>query len=113
MALNNVKLILGIDVSNTDNDDLLRLLEENAGKAIGFYLQLEAYVSVPEELEFIQEELTVARYNKLSHEGISQESLASRSVTFSMDDLSKYAELLDNWSMMNTRLSRGNRLVML
>ena len=113
MALENVKLILGLPDTDSSQDDLLTLLHDNAGKVILLYLQTDQLLDVPLELEFIQEELAVSRYNKLSHEGISQESQSSRSITFTMDDLRRYAGLLDNWSRLNSSMSQGNRLVML
>lgn len=74
--LSRIKVILGIE----DNlqDEVLDILMSNVRSHLKGLLGKE----VPEHLEFIVEEITVRRFNRLGTEGMKTESVEGHSVTF-------------------------------
>ncbi len=77
-------------------------------------LSLEAFEEVPSELEWIVDELTITRYNRLGSEGINSESVEGHSVTFdTRNELGEYeSELLSFLDDENTG-RRAGRIVIL
>ena len=108
--VSNLKLMLGIETADTSQDNLLQLLKTNAQNFIRLYLRSVEFAS---DLDFISDEMTIKRYNKISSEGYTNESISSRNVTFQMSDIEEYKMYLDNWLSMNTLEGQGNRLRML
>ena len=90
MDLERIKIILGIDDDDT-KDALLTILLENAMNALCVYLGVD---TLPSNLEYIAQELTVSRYNKIGAEGISTEKIGELSTTYSVNDLGRYKDIL-------------------
>ena len=78
MSLENVKTLLGVDddrvtvIYNQINNRLLNRLSES----------IPDLIEIPEELEYIVDEVTIIRFNRLGSEGISSESLDGHSSTY-------------------------------
>lgn len=106
-----VKVLLGLELTDDKLDTLLQLLKQNAQTLIKLDLRVTTF---PNDLDFIADELTVKRYNKISSEGFTNETVSSRNVTFESNMLNEYRVYLDNWLAMNPDSGSGsNRLVML
>lgn len=103
MNLNKVKMILGMDTNTEDpvKDALLNVLLNNAESTIRVYLALKNEDPFPESLEFVVQELTVARYRKIGAEGISTEKIDEISTTYSVNDLSRYKDVLNMYKDNN------------
>lgn len=103
--LDRIKIILKLDIKDNSKDDLLMILMNNAVSTVRIYLGVD---ELPEEMEFVAEELTVARYRKIGSEGISTEKVEELSTTFSIDDLNRYKGILnvykDNHSLGGKKL---------
>lgn len=91
MDLERIKIILGIDDDDT-KDALLTILLENAINTLCVYLGVD---TLPNSLNYIAQELTVSRYNKIGAEGISTEKIGEISTTYSVNDLNRYKDILN------------------
>ena len=102
MDLDKIKMILGIDseVEDPNRDALLDVLLNNAKITICVYLGKKTN-DFPESLSFVAQELTVARYRKIGAEGISTEKIDEISTTYSVNDLSRYKDVLNMYKDSN------------
>ena len=98
MDLERIKVILGLDLEDTSEDTLLTILLENAISTICVYLNVGTF---PASLEFIAQELAVARYRKIGAEGISTEKIDDISTTYSVNDLNRYKDVLETYKNNN------------
>ena len=98
MDLERIKTILGLSVDDKSKDALLTDLSENAMNTIIVYLGVKDF---PAQLNFIAEELTIARYRKIGAEGISTEKIDEISTTYSVNDLSRYKDILKSYKDNN------------
>lgn len=89
--LENIKTVLNIE--SADDDALLEILMANAMNTIMVYLGVDVD-KFPAQLNFIAEELTIARYRKIGAEGISTEKIDEISTTYSINDLNRYKDVL-------------------
>lgn len=89
--LENIKTVLNIE--SADDDALLEILMANAMNTIIVYLGVNVD-EFPAQLNFIAEELTIARYRKIGAEGISTEKIDEISTTYSINDLNRYKDVL-------------------
>lgn len=94
--LERVKTILKLQ--DDSNDDLLTILIENAISTICIYLNVNSF---PANLACVAEELAVARYRKIGAEGISTEKIDELSTTYSVNDLSRYKDILNTYKDNN------------
>lgn len=94
--LDRVKTILKLQ--DDSNDALLIILIENAISTTCIYLNVSTF---PAQLSFIAEELAVARYRKIGAEGISTEKIDELSTTYSVNDLSRYKDILNTYKDNN------------
>lgn len=97
MTLDNVKLVLSI--TNDKQDELLTILLTNAINTVCLYVDCE---QIPKQLEFVAEQMTVARYRKLGSEGISSEAVDVLKTTFQTDDLRPYKDVLNKYIKNHT-----------
>lgn len=74
--LSRIKTMLGI--GDDLQDDLLGVLVSNVSSHLSSLLGKE----IPEHLEFIVEEITVRRFNRIGTEGMQSESVEGHSITF-------------------------------
>lgn len=100
MDLERIKVILGLSVDDESKDTLLTDLLENAINTIIVYLGVNVD-EFPAQLNFIAEELTIARYRKIGAEGISTEKIDEISTTYSINDLNRYKDVLNMYKDNN------------
>lgn len=74
--LKRIKTIL--DIEDDKQDDVLDILISNVSN----HLKAKLGKDVPESLEFIVEEITVRRFNRIGTEGMQSESVEGHSITF-------------------------------
>ena len=77
-TLENVKMLLSID--DDKQDELLKIIINNTEKRLISLLPLETE-GIPERLEYIVEEVSVKRFNRVGAEGMTQESIGDPSNT--------------------------------
>lgn len=90
MDLNNVKILL--EINDSSQDSILTVLLTHSIQLINLYLNT---TEIPRELEFIAEQITIKKYNRLGSEGVITEKLDVISNTYSLDDLAEYKGVLD------------------
>ncbi|GGJ85991.1 hypothetical protein GCM10007063_05590 [Lentibacillus kapialis] len=99
-TLENVKTVLGID--DQLQDDVINLLIQNVESRLKVWLKQHADMTeIPDELQFIVEEMTVARFQRLGSEGMSSESVEGHSVSFTEDDFAPYLSILETYIPKN------------
>ncbi len=87
MSLENIEILLGIE-----NDERLEKLYERFAALLLTRLQRsDAEIAlIPLELEYIVEELTIERFNRIGSEGMKSESIDGYSASYDESSLAKY-----------------------
>ncbi|MDW3787309.1 MULTISPECIES: phage head-tail connector protein [Staphylococcus] len=88
-ALENVKESLSIQ--DTKQDKILNRIIERTESRLSVLLPIGVN-SVPSELNYIVEEVSIKRYNRIGAEGMTSESVDGRSNTFQANDFDEYME---------------------
>ena len=94
--LNEVQISLG--QSSLDKSELLLSLISRSSKQVLNYLKAK---ELPEELEYVVVELTIARYNRIGSEGLNSENSDGVSFSYNNDLLKAYKYDLDRWIKEN------------
>ena len=97
--LDRIKLMLGIN--DNDRDALLTEIVRLSAMPLLLYIKQD---NIPGELEWIVVELSVARFNKIGAEGLSQEQSDNIRNTYETNVLDKYISYLDKWVEANTEV---------
>lgn len=106
MTLDNIKVLLSLSDDNSQ-DGLLTVLLNNACNTICLYLDVP---TVPDELVFIAEQMTVIKYRRVGAEGIDTEKIDVLSTKYITEDLKPFMSLLDRYKDNNLG---GKRLRMI
>lgn len=85
--LDNLKVLLGLDKSDTTLDEKLGLLLTSAEGRLKLLIGAEV---VPSQLAYIVTEVAVIRFNKIGSEGLATHTVAGEHMTFVADDFSGY-----------------------
>lgn len=103
MMLEKIKTLLGID--DDLQNDVLNIIIENVTSHLKALLGKE----VPQELNFIIEEITVRRFNRLGAEGMRSESVEGHSITFYdlKDEFVPYEEIIAAHKDPPEKVGRG------
>lgn len=104
-VLKNVKLLLGIKESETESDELLNLIIETVESQLKIILDEE---DVPEELQFIIQEVSVVRFNRIGSEGMDSEAVEGHSVSYAKDDYLPYAQILSKYIQKEDGWKKGS-----
>ena len=101
--LDRIKIVLGI--KDDKQDELIEILVSNVKGHLESLLGKE----VPSELEFIVEEITIRRFNRIGTEGMKSESVEGHSVTFYdlKDEFEPYMSIIDEHRDDDTATGRG------
>ena len=91
-ALENVKESLSIQ--DTKQDKILNRIIERTESRLSVLLPIGVN-SVPSELNYIVEEVSIKRYNRIGAEGMTSESVDGRSNTFQSNDFDEYMDVID------------------
>lgn len=102
MNISNIKLKLGLQADNSQ-DELLAVLLSDAVNYMSVYIDS---ADIPTELEFIAEEVAIKRYRRLGSEGISIEKIDVLSTTYKSDDFYEYKSLMKLYRDNNTKIKR-------
>ena len=85
--LNSIKLLLGLSITDTDRDELLKLLISHATQRLRLKL---GDIEPPESFDYIIVDVVVCRYNRIGSEGLSSHNVEGESLTFTDDDFGKF-----------------------
>lgn len=106
--LDEVKLLKGIPLEDTVQDDLLNLIIRDSEERILAFVNLHSTTPLgvlPESVSYIVRDVAVKRYNKLNSEGATSDSEEGRSFSWESNYLSGYEEILAN--LVDNKRPRG------
>lgn len=105
-TLNNVKTRLSI----TDDlqDELLTLLINDAEKHLKLLIDRK---EIPDELDFIVENIVVIKFNRQGSEGFKSETIGEHSIAIDTDDFRPYVAILDKYIDINPYTTRVGRVL--
>jgi hypothetical protein len=98
VVLKNLKTMLGL--KNDDQDDLLNLIITNTDHALCFKLESK---EVPSELDYIELEVSVRRFNRVKNEGMAAYSQEGESITFNSSDFDDFLDDINLWKRRNQK----------
>lgn len=95
--VNRIETLLGLDLDEKDEARVAIYIQQ-AKQAIMVYIQpyLE-YNYFPTELNYLVDQLTLARFNKFHNEGMNSISEEGLSMTFDSNDLTNYLPDIQAW----------------
>lgn len=97
MTLDNLKILLNL-TEDDSQDEILTILLTNAVSTVNVYLGVQ---QLPQELNFVAEQLAVIKFNKLGSEGIQTEKIDVLSTTYQADELASFKTVLDSYKANN------------
>ena len=97
-VLKNLKTMLGF--KDDDQDSLLNLIIDNTDHALCFKLESE---TVPDELDYIELEVCVRRFNRIKNEGMASYSQEGESITFNSSDFDDFLDDINLWKRRNAK----------
>ena len=98
VVLKNLKTMLGL--KNDDQDDLLNLIINNTDHALCFKLESK---EVPAELDYIELEVSVRRFNRIKNEGMAVYIQEGESITFNSSDFDDFLDDINLWKRRNQK----------
>ena len=101
--LDNLKIMLGI--TGDDLDAKLERIIELTTKRLK--QKLGGVEAVPEELDYIVEEVSIIRFNRIGSEGLTSHSVEGESLTFADNDFNAYADDIQAWLDKQEDNARG------
>lgn len=87
--LNDLKLMLGIASSDTDRDNLLKLIVSNATARLTVLL---GGMEPTESLDYIIMDVCIRRFNRIGSEGMDSHTVEGESITFSDSDFAGFED---------------------
>lgn len=102
--LENLKILLGIESSDTSLDGRLNLLLSYATTRLQALL---GGVEPPESMEYIIVEAAVIRFNRIGSEGITSHSVEGESLQFTDNDFSGFSDEIQAFLESQESGSRG------
>lgn len=89
-VIDDVRALLGIKDEDSKLNVIITLTENRLKTLIG---QKE----VPNELEYIVTEVSIARFNRIGSEGLSGHTVEGEALTFKDNDFDQYADDIQAW----------------
>lgn len=89
-VIDDVRALLGIKNEDSKLNVIITLTENRLKTLIG---QKE----VPNELEYIVTEVSIARFNRIGSEGLSGHTVEGEALTFKDNDFDQYADDIQAW----------------
>lgn len=102
--LDNLKLLLGIDLTDTDRDDLLKLIISNTTARLRILL---GGLEPPEDLDHIIIDVAISRYNRIGSEGLSSHTVEGESQSFTENDFDGFTDEIQAYLDSLSTSSRG------
>lgn len=90
--LSNVKTLIGLD--DDSQDTLLGVIIDTTDQALCFKLQED---TVPTELSYIEQEVSIRRFNRIKNEGMASYTQEGESITFNSNDFDDFLDDINEW----------------
>ena len=101
--LEDIKTLLGIDGSDLDGV-LTTIMDSVQGRLL---VLLGGVDYVPSALEYIVDEVSVIRYNRIGSEGMKSHSVEGESVSYSDGDFDGFMPEIEAWRAEQSGTRRG------
>lgn len=85
--------MIGVELSDKDQERVKQYID-NAKNMILTLLGVEEF---PDKLNYIVDDVVLAKFNKFHNEGMNSISEEGLSITFEQDELKKYYPVLQSW----------------
>ncbi len=99
-AKDNVKVVL--DIQDGKQDAVLDILIRNVSSHLKSRMRKvnKSITEIPEELNYIIEEIVIRRYNRIGSEGMKSESVEGHKIDFYdlKDEFVPYQEIIDDYA---------------
>lgn len=92
--LENLKLFLGIDENDEEKNRLLTLIVSGVTSRLKLLL---GGIEPPEEMDYIIQEVSIIRYNRIGSEGVTSHTVEGESQQYSSKDFAEYADEIQSW----------------
>lgn len=102
--LNDLKLLLGFAIDETDCDELLMKIISMATARLKFLL---GGIEPPEEMDHIIVEVSVIRFNRIGDEGMASHSVEGESLSFMEDDFAQFKDEIQDWLSRQETSTKG------
>ena len=102
--LNNLKLMLGIETTDTSIDAKLQLLISTATARLTLLL---GGIKPPESMDHIIREVSIIRFNKIGSEGMTSHTVEGESLAFSDNDFAAFADEIQAFLDTQKESARG------
>lgn len=102
MDISIIKLKLGL-TEDSEKDNLLMVLLNDAIDYMKTYIETDI---IPEQLQFIAEEVAIKRYRRIGSEGISTEKIDVLSTSYKSDDFYEYKPLMKLYKNSNVKVKK-------
>ena len=102
--LNELKLLLGIALDDTTEDEKLKLLIATATARLKLLL---GGIEPPESMEHIIREVAIIRYNRIGSEGMASHTVEGESQSFADGDFASFADEIQAFLDAQKESARG------
>lgn len=90
--LSKVKTLIGLN--DDSQDTLLGVIIDTTDQALCFKLQEDI---VPTELSYIEQEVSIRRFNRIKNEGMASYTQEGESITFNSNDFDDFLDDINEW----------------
>lgn len=102
--LNDLKLMLGIEESDTDLDSKLNLILKNTRQQLKAKL---GGIDPPETLDYIVLEVSIKRFNRIGSEGLTSHTVEGEAISFVDNDFNSFSDDIQSYIDSQKELTRG------
>jgi hypothetical protein len=102
--LNDLKLMLGIEATDTALDSKLNLILKNTRQQLKAKL---GGIDAPETLDYIVLEVSIKRFNRIGSEGLASHTVEGEALSFVDDDFNSFSDDIQNFINSQKELTRG------
>jgi hypothetical protein len=90
--LSKIKTLIGL--KDDSQDGLLDVIIDTTDQTLRFKLQED---QVPDELSYIEQEVSIRRYNRLKNEGMASYTQEGESISFNSNDFDDFLDDINEW----------------
>ena len=102
--LNDLKLMLGIEKTDTGADNRLNLILKTTRQQLKAKL---GGVEPPETLEYIILEVAIKRFNRIGSEGLASHTVEGEALSFVDDDFNSFSKEIQAYLNSQTNYTNG------
>ena len=101
--LDDVKILL--DIEGSDLDAKLTIIQSSVEARLR--VLLGGVEEIPAALEYIVDEVTVIRFNRIGSEGMTSHGVEGESISYNDNDFAGYLDDIDTWLAQQADAKRG------